>query len=76
MSKTKAPDTGSVHLYPDPYHFIDGEPHAERDVTPEEAERLLAYQPAAFHTEAPALSGPLTTAPDEAAASSPAQSED
>lgn len=75
MPKTKAtPATGPVHLYPDPYHFVDGEPHVERDVTEEEAERLLAYQPAAYHLDRPG-SGPLTPAeepdppaPDEAAA--------
>lgn len=39
----------SVHLYPDPWHFIPGEPATERDVTPGEAERLLAYTPPAYH---------------------------
>lgn len=54
-----------VHLYPDPHHYIQGEPAVERDVSPEEAERLLAYHPPAYHLEPPVQVAP--SPPDEGA---------
>lgn len=50
MSKVKG---ALVRLYPTRDAFISGVPAIEQDVTPEEAERLLAYQPPAFTTEPP-----------------------
>ena len=38
----------TVRLLPVPGAYINGEPAAEREVTPEEAERLLAYFPPAY----------------------------
>lgn len=51
-----------VHLYPTHDAYIPGEPAIERDVTPEEADRLLAYQPPAYTTTppgAPTAEGPV-----------------
>jgi len=38
----------AVRLLPVPGAYIPGEPAVEREVTPEEAERLLSYRPAAY----------------------------
>lgn len=35
-------DGALVRVYPDPHHFAEGESASERDVTPEEAERLTS----------------------------------
>ena len=51
MSKAKA-DT-AVRIYPLPGAYIPGTPHIEQEVSPEEAKRLLAYQPPAYTQEAP-----------------------
>lgn len=37
-----------VRLYPVPGAYIIGEPAAEREVSPAEAERLLAFKPPAY----------------------------
>lgn len=47
------PDEPIVRLYPTHKAYIPGEPAIEREVAPEEAERLLAYSPAAYTTEPP-----------------------
>jgi len=44
-----------VRLYPTTGAYIPGEPAIERDVTSEEAERLLAYSPPAYTTEPPVV---------------------
>lgn len=44
-----------VHLRPVPGRFIPGVSMAEQDVTPEEAETLLAYTPAAFTADPSAV---------------------
>lgn len=43
QQKPKPNDAGLVRLYPDAHHYIEGEAVAIRDVTPDEADRLLAY---------------------------------
>lgn len=43
----------TVRLYPVPGAYIPGVPTAVIDVSAEEAERLLAYQPPAFTTDPP-----------------------
>lgn len=50
MSKAKG---DLVRLYPTRDAFISGVPAVVQDVTRDEAERLLAYQPPAFTTEPP-----------------------
>lgn len=40
-----------VHLYPTGQAFVHDWPTAEIDVTPEQVEELLAYQPAVYSTE-------------------------
>lgn len=48
------PDGETVRLYPVPGAYINGEPAAEREVTTEEAERLLRFYPPAYTTRSPA----------------------
>lgn len=55
----------TVRLYPDPHHYVHGEPATVRDVSPAEAERLLAYRPPAYHTEPPEGGGPSPAAPGQ-----------
>ena len=54
----------TVRLSPVPGAYISGEPAAEREVTPEEAERLLAYFPPAYEIAAePEAEEPLPPQP-------------
>lgn len=50
---TKAKDAERVHLYPVEGVSVYPWPSVECDVTPEEAEALLAHIPAPFTTEPP-----------------------
>lgn len=43
----------AVRLFPVPGAYINGEPAAEREVTEDEAERLLSYFPPAYTTTPP-----------------------
>jgi len=43
----------TVRLFPVPGAYIHGEPAVEREVSPEEAARLLAFTPPAFTTTPP-----------------------
>ena len=58
---TKAKAEPAVRIYPLPGAYIPGVPHIEQEVSPEEAERLLAYQPPAFARTAPSIA-PVDTA--------------
>lgn len=75
MANKKTPKTDEpvepvvlVHLYPTPDFHIEGVPAAECDVTPDEAERLLAYYPPAFTTEPPFRPDPPELTADEGSA--------
>lgn len=58
--------TKRVRLYPTADATVPGVPAIEQDVTPEEAERLLAYSPPAFTTEPPgAVAAQQPTDPPE-----------
>lgn len=83
MAKNRPAASGLIRVYARRLTFIEGVPHRDQDVTPDEAERLLAHMGGAAFTTDPAdrerlySDGPsaqvtdLPTAGDE-----PAQSED